>query len=536
MSLKPSARTEVRRNRYKVSVDADEGRRRREDNMVEIRKNKREENLQKKRREGLNASMESAAQQGEDLSSSISSEKRLENLANMVAGVMSTDPNLQLEATSAIRKLLSIERNPPINEVVQSGVVPQIVRFLSRDDFSQLQFEAAWALTNIASGTSENTKVIIDSGAVPLFIHLLSSNSDEVREQAVWALGNIAGDSPKCRDFVLSFDAMTLLLAQFNEHSKLSMLRNATWTLSNLCRGKPQPALEKTNPSLPLLERLLHSTDDEVLTDACWALSYLSDGDNEKIQIVVDSGVVPRLVHLLAHPSPLVLTPALRTIGNIVTGDDIQTQTVLNHQALPSLLTLLTTTYKKSIKKETCWTISNITAGNFNQIQEVIQAGIIHPLIQLLQNGEFEIKKEAVWAISNATSGGNHDQIKFLVSQGCIKPLCDLLTCPDPRVITVTLEGLENILKVGEAEKNLGNTGEYNIYAQMIDDAEGLEKIENLQSHDNTEIYEKAVKILESYWAEEDEEEEENNGGHENFQFGGNQSGNAPPTGGFNFG
>lgn len=53
MSLRPSARTEVRRNRYKVAVDAEEGRRRREDNMVEIRKNKREESLQKKRREGL---------------------------------------------------------------------------------------------------------------------------------------------------------------------------------------------------------------------------------------------------------------------------------------------------------------------------------------------------------------------------------------------------------------------------------------------------------------------------------------------------
>ena len=55
MSLMPSARTEVRRNRYKVAVDAEEGRRRREDNMVEIRKNRREESLQKKRREGIQA-------------------------------------------------------------------------------------------------------------------------------------------------------------------------------------------------------------------------------------------------------------------------------------------------------------------------------------------------------------------------------------------------------------------------------------------------------------------------------------------------
>lgn len=57
----------------------------------------------------------------------------------------------------------------------------------------------------------------------------------------------------------------------------------------------------QVKPALPVLQQLIHLNDEEVLTDACWALSYLSDGPNDKIQAVIEVGVCQRLVELLLY-------------------------------------------------------------------------------------------------------------------------------------------------------------------------------------------------------------------------------------------
>ena len=127
----------------------------------------------------------------------------------------------------------------------------------------------------------------------------------EIREQSIWALGNIAGDSPETRNRVLANGALDRLIEELSKKllntNTDSLMRNMVWAVANLCRGKPSPEFHLVSPVLPLLRDIIMLEDKEMLADACWALNYLSDGSNDRIQAVLDTGCAPQLVKLMGR-------------------------------------------------------------------------------------------------------------------------------------------------------------------------------------------------------------------------------------------
>ena len=255
---------------------------------------------------------------------------------------------------------------------------------------------------------------MVQSGAISPLLSLLSSTHLEVQEQSVWALGNIAGDCDEYREKILQSNGFSLIIAFAQSNlDKIGVVKNCMWCLSNLCRNQQKlPGLfQYIQPHLRFLQQMLYCNVTEVVSDACWAFSFLLDAEAAQKKVVIPFVNPTYLMRLIFVDNIRLQSPALRVAGNIVTGDSEDTQLMLDAGLLQVLVSILPKA-KELQKKDILWIVSNVTAGNPTQIRAVIDRGFIEYLISVMNTESPILQIEAAWAVCNAINGGTVEQVE----------------------------------------------------------------------------------------------------------------------------
>lgn len=331
----------------------------------------------------------------------------------------------------------------------------------------------------------------------------MDSKIQEIQEQAIWAIGNLAGDSIKIRDKIIQKKGLEKIIKHFSTAERITLIKHSVWAISNFCRSKPAPDYENMKPIIDLIIRSIYKLDQdyEFLVDSCWVLSYLTEHHKKSIRRILETNILPKLITFLSYPILYIQLPILRIIGNIVAGNAHQTQLVIEAGALDMLKK---TMYheKRSVRKETCWIISNIAAGTQQQIEALIINDFLPILDYVIKNDEPEIQKEAIWAACNLSSTENKSLMQIILNQEILELICYCLKSNDAKFIAVSLEAFGNLLNFGKLY--LTNNG-VNLIVAKIDQLGMFDVLENLQFHPVEIVYEKTIKLLETYFDTENQ-------------------------------
>lgn len=254
----------------------------------------------------------------------------------------------KLRAIIGFRKLSSQPDNAPCQAIIDSNLIPVFMSFLAREDYVQLQLEACWSLTNIASTNNENVKLLVDKGIIVILKKLINTTDVSLRNQVIWLIGNINGASTQNRDtFLKDTTLITKICRHYenpiqadpndSEEKRIQQYKQAkaicAWCLSNFSRGKPMPRFEVIRSSIPtMVNHFLYTDIAELGDDVMWALGYISDGDNDHIEYMLGNRgelVVNRLCEILNLNLGHLESPTVRILGNLATATDEITDLVM---------------------------------------------------------------------------------------------------------------------------------------------------------------------------------------------------------------
>ncbi|CAO3646463.1 unnamed protein product [Cunninghamella echinulata] len=443
----------------------------------------------------------------------------------------SEDPKKCFYGVQSLRRYLTqgTETNN-VNDLLELNILPQLKKLLCYHEETELQFECAWIVTNIAAGTTEHTLALVEADFIPALLECMTSKISTLtsKAQAAWALSNFAGESSNLRELLMREDAISTVAKVLEDacndildtaiersyHTGKVIIRDydvctdikaLTWALSNMCRGGFRTAdyWRMYIPAFKTLTRCITFDHKDIWIDSCWGLSRILYNMHEVTPfyntVNMPYELCIRLTQLLKEENMSIIVPVLRSIINITSGLNEHTAVLLGTPLLNNLVSLTLPEVPVSIRRDSFLILANIAASDAELLQslfnapEIMNSVLAHICVPghnynednrtwypTVSNAyynlseEWKITTESLWILCNLTNLGSDEAICALlgVHQEIPSSLIALLNHIDMPLTTCT-KAIDVIINIIGRTNKISTISSYSInpYVQQFNES-----------------------------------------------------------------
>jgi len=292
--------------------------------------------------------------------------------------LLGSDNSMSRQHAKGVLVRLSIE------SANRASIIKKLVAMLSEDS-PQAQEQAAAALANLASETSENRISIVDAGGIEPLLGLLKGNSSsKAKEHSMAAIAKLAYNSETIQSAIAEANGIPLLV-------------NALASSSNA-------------------KEMMASA--QLYSLAASALSQLAKGNEENQKLISHEGAISSLVSILGTPVPELQANTAQCLANL-SEHNAELQALIARTGAIAPLCTLVREGADTVKEQAAAALWSLSRDNQQNKATVLKLGGIEPLVTLLVTGTSDNSLEqATGALSSmcAKNNDNRDQIAKLIS------------------------------------------------------------------------------------------------------------------------
>ena len=395
-----------------------------------------------------------------------------------------------LETEQALRWLRRLFTDTSLGQLCHKDLLSAVIGCCRQA--GGLQLEASWALANLTASSS-SLELLLDE--MSLLRELLQSLDLRVSENILYVLGNMlssgAGFIDQTVKHRLYLEVTYLLL---RHRTVKTILKPACWVLSLLLRHRLDITVVRA--ILEALASLKENTSKMIQSRLLNAVYEVSRRDDPFLLLLFQLDLIRPILLRLPELKDNELISGLCICVNISAGDTQCTQKLLDLSVLDLLFPLLSHK-SNNVRGRALESLSNVAYGSSEQILYLIQHPVFAVALDILQDGSFILRSEATTLVRNVCIKGEQIHLERILDMRIFARIRPLLEQNESGILKVA--STQNLLEVIKSLLSFGRVHCDPRYWMEFEQSNCKEQLEHLQYHSNSSISDLALSLLESW-------------------------------------